>query len=109
MTSRARQSKVRSARKIRERIPRYRFSRIEPMNFPLTRPSGTHSPSEGERDGARGLVRSKMPLIFGVQRLFEVRGTGLYGFAGAVFCLPKSNSTWGGVSEPSFATKYGLG
>jgi len=55
------------------------------MNFPLTRPSGTLSPSEGEEDGVRGLVRSEMPLTCGAQRLFEVRDTGLYGFAGAVF------------------------
>ena len=57
----------------------------EPVGIPLTRPSGTLSPSEGERDGVRGFMRSKMPLTCGAQRLFEVRDTGLYGFAGAVF------------------------
>ncbi len=74
------------------------------MNFPLTRPSGTLSLSEGER----GFIRSKMPLIFAVQRLFEVNDTGLYGFAGAALGVPKLNSTFGGFSEPSLATKYGL-
>ena len=70
---------------IRKRILPNRFSRIEPLNFSLTRPLGTLSPSEGERDGVRGCMRSKMPLTCGAQRLFEVRDTGLYGFAGAVF------------------------
>ena len=78
------------------------------MNSPLTRPSGTLSPSEGDRDGERGFIRSKMPLIFATQRLFEVNDTGLYGFAGAALGVPKLNSTFGGVSEPSLATKYGL-
>ena len=78
------------------------------MNFSLTRPSGTLSLSEGERDGERGFIGSKMPLIFAAQRLFEVNDTGLYGFAGAAFGVSKLNSTFGGVSEPSLATKYGL-
>jgi hypothetical protein len=38
----------------RERILRRKTSRIEPQNVPLTRPSDTLSPSEGERDGVRG-------------------------------------------------------
>ena len=58
---------------------------------------------------ATWFIKSKMPLIFATQRLLEVDDTGLYGFAGAAFGVPKLNSTLGGVSEPSFATKYGLG
>ena len=37
------------------RFPRTN-SRVESMNSPLTRPSGTFSPSEGERDGVRGFM-----------------------------------------------------
>src|SRR6266513_2293424 len=37
---------------------------IGAMNIPLTRPSGTLSPSEGERDGVRGLVHGKLPFVF---------------------------------------------
>ena len=38
------------------RIPRTKTSRLKPLNLPLTRPSGTLSPSEGERDGVRGAL-----------------------------------------------------
>src|SRR5436190_23803838 len=33
------------------------WTRIEPTKLPLTRPSGTLSPSKGERDGGRGWGR----------------------------------------------------
>ena len=33
----------------------------EPVGIPLTRPAGTLSPSEGERDGVRGAVMGSAP------------------------------------------------
>src|SRR5438105_4923491 len=113
MTSRARQSRVRRARTIRKRILRNGFSRIERMNRSSRREEAPTAFSQNRMSSltsaATGFTRSKMPLIFAAQRLFEVNDTGLYGFAGAAFGVPKLNSTFGGVSEPSLATKYGLG
>src|SRR6266480_7176163 len=39
------------------------YARIGTMNLPLTRPSGTLSPSAGERDGVRGRFMES-PLSF---------------------------------------------
>ena len=48
-----------------ERFPRVKSSRVEPLNRPLTRPPGTLSPSEGERDGVRGDSETKGPPLPG--------------------------------------------
>ena len=38
------------------------FACIETMNHPLTRPPGTLSPSEGERDGVRGRFMERVRM-----------------------------------------------
>ncbi len=65
----------------RERIPRNDFLRLQTLNRPLTRPEGTLSPSEGERDGVRG------PSV--VPR-----------FMGSVFVAADATLKFGAVTKP---------
>ena len=46
------------------------------MNHPLTRPSGTLSPSEGERDGGRGRFMDEKSRTRTKGRFLEARETG---------------------------------
>src|SRR6266404_724747 len=67
------------------------------------------------RSQARSVARSLRPersrsaKFSRPGKIFSESNTWRHGLAGAVFCGPKLNSTFGGVSAPSTAAKYGLG